>query len=101
MDPIFTARATAGAVPIWFVSAANYSEVRQSVGAEVSAFAEATGFEPKPGRCLLFPGKPSGKGGAGSGGGASDGSQLGGVLFGIEGADETREIGRASCRERV
>ncbi|MGB3745045.1 MAG: leucyl aminopeptidase family protein, partial [Xanthobacteraceae bacterium] len=87
MDPIFTARAAAGAVPIWFVSAANYPDVRQSVGVEASAFADAAGFEPKPGRYLLFPGKPSGKGGAASGGG----SPLGGVLFGVEGADETRD----------
>src|SRR5947208_7668282 len=87
MDPIFTARATAGAIPIWFVSAANYPDVRQSVGVEASAFADAAGFEPKPGRYLLFPGKPSGKGGAASGGG----SPLGGVLFGVEGADETRD----------
>src|SRR6184192_3142320 len=87
MDPIFTARATAGAIPIWFVSAANYPEVRQSVGAEASAFADAAGFEPKPGRYLLFPGKPSGKGGTASGGA----NPLGGVLFGIEGADETKD----------
>src|SRR5260370_26955022 len=85
MDPLFTARAAAGAIPIWFVSAANYPDVRQSVGAEVSAFADAAGFEPKPGRHLLFPGKPSGKGGAASG------SPLGGLLFGIEGADEIKD----------
>jgi leucyl aminopeptidase len=89
MDPIFTARAAAGAIPIWFVSAANYPEVRQSVGAEASAFADAAGFEPKPGRYLLFPAKPSGKGGAASG--TASGIPLGGVLFGIEGADETRD----------
>src|SRR6266853_181636 len=76
MDPLFTARAAASAVPIWFVTAANYPDVRQSVGAEASAFADAAGFEPKPGRYLLFPGKPSG---------------MGGVLFGIEGADETKD----------
>src|SRR4029077_20250443 len=92
MDPIFTARAAADAVPIWFVSAANHPDVRRSVGAEASAFADAAGFEPKPGRYLLFPGKPSGKGGAASGGAASaGGSPLGGVLFGIEGADDIKD----------
>src|ERR1700756_5201563 len=90
MDPLFTARAAAGAIPIWFVSATNYPDVRQSVGAEASAFADAAGFEPKPGRYLLFPGKPSGKGSGAASGGAR-GGPLGGVLFGIEGADETKD----------
>jgi leucyl aminopeptidase len=89
MDSLFTARAAAGAIPIWFVTAANYPDVRQSIGAEASAFADAAGFEPKPGRYLLFPGKLSGKGGAASG--AAGSSPLGGVLFGIEGSDETKD----------
>src|SRR5260370_20344287 len=89
MDPLFTARAAAGAIPIWFVTAANYPDGRQSIGAEASAFADAAGFEPKPGRYLLFPGKLSGKGGAASGGAGS--SPLGGVLFGIEGSDENKD----------
>jgi leucyl aminopeptidase len=80
MDPVFIARGAAGAIPIWFVSAANYADVRQAIGSAASAFAEAAGFEPKPGRHLLFPGK--GNGGAGA---------LGGVLFGIENADEDKD----------
>jgi leucyl aminopeptidase len=77
MDSVFIARGTAAraatAVPIWFVTAANYNDVRQSIGAEASAFADAAGFEAKAGRYLLLPGNGA----------------LGGVLFGIEAADET------------
>jgi leucyl aminopeptidase len=89
MDSIFIARGTSEAVPIWFVTKTNYAEVRQSIGAEASAFADAAGFEPKAGRHLLFPGKLSGKSRAESGGTAS--SALGGVLFGIEAAEETKD----------
>ena len=46
MDSIFSARGTAEAVPIWFVTSANYPDVQRSIGAEASAFAEAAGFEP-------------------------------------------------------
>jgi leucyl aminopeptidase len=75
MDSIFVARGAADAVPIWFVTAANYPEVRKVLGAEASAFADAAGFEPKAGRHLILPGK----------------NGLGGVLFGIEGGDETKD----------
>ena len=47
----------------------------KSIGAELSAFADAAGFEPKSGRYLLLPGK--------------NGEALGGVLFGLEGPDES------------
>jgi len=77
MDPIFVGQGAAEAVPIWFVTAAAYPDVRKVLGAELCAFADAAGFEPKPGRHLLLPGKPDGK------------PALGGVLFGLEGADET------------
>lgn len=76
MDTIFVARGTAAAVPVWFVTAANYAEVRQQIGADACAFADAAGFEPKAGRHLLLPGKTG----------------LGGVLFGIEAAGETRDL---------
>jgi leucyl aminopeptidase len=76
MDSIFVARGTADATPIWFVTAASYPDVRKQLGAEAGAFADAAGFEPKAGRHLLLPGKKG----------------LGGVLFGIEGADETRDL---------
>src|SRR4029077_5903886 len=85
MDPVFTTHAAADAIPIWFVTAANYSDVRQSIGAEASAFAEAAGFEPKPGRYLLFPGK------GGTASGSMGGNPLGGVLFGTEGAEEPKD----------
>src|SRR5215467_11854644 len=79
MDSVFIARGkaagAAAAIPIWFVTAANYSDVRQSIGAEASAFADAAGFEAKSGRYLLFP----------TNGG------LGGVLFGIESPDDTAD----------
>ncbi len=73
---MFVARGTAGAVPIWFVTAANYADVRQWLDAEALAFADAAGFEPKAGRHLLLPGKNS----------------LGGVLFGIEAADDVKDL---------
>jgi leucyl aminopeptidase len=76
MDAIFVARADARAVPIWFVTAETYPDVRKHVGAEACAFADAAGFEPKAGRHLLLPGK----------------NGLGGVLFGLEGADDARDL---------
>ena len=76
MESIFSLRGTAEAVPIWFVTSANYHDVQRSIGGEASAFADAAGFEPKAGRYLLLPGK----GGAGR--------ALGGVLFGVEESDK-------------
>jgi leucyl aminopeptidase len=76
MDSIFIARAGAGAVPIWFVTAQTYPDVRNLIGADACAFADAAGFEPKPGRHLLLPGN----------------NGLGGVLFGLEGADDTKDL---------
>jgi leucyl aminopeptidase len=80
MDSIFVVQGTADAVPIWFVTATTYPDVRKALGAEASAFADAAGFEPKSGRLLLLPGK-SGKT-----------AVLGGVLFGLEGADEPKDL---------
>jgi len=76
MDSIFIVRGTADAIPIWFVTAANYPDVRKTLGTEAASFANAAGFEPKAGRLLLLPGKKA----------------LGGVLFGLEGADETKDL---------
>jgi leucyl aminopeptidase len=76
MDSIFIARAGAGAIPIWFVTAQTFPDVRKRIGADACAFADAAGFEPKPGRHLLLPGK----------------NGLGGVLFGLEGADDTKDL---------
>jgi leucyl aminopeptidase len=79
MDSIFVTHKAADAIPIWFVTAANYKDVRKMIGAEASAFADAAGFEPKSGRYLPLPGK------------SEDGARLGGVLFGLEGADEPKD----------
>src|SRR3974390_1807769 len=79
MESIFSARGTAEAVPIWFVTSANYPDVQHSIGAETSAFAKAAGFEPKAGRYLLLPDR-SGRTAA-----------LGGVLFGIDGGADSKD----------
>jgi leucyl aminopeptidase len=76
MDSIFIARGTAEAIPIWFVTAANYPDLRERLDAGVRAFADAAGFEPKAGRHLLLPGA----------------SGLGGILFGLEGANEAKDL---------
>src|SRR5215831_1748396 len=76
MDSIFSVRGAAEAIPIWFVTSTNYSDVQHSIGVEASAFAKAAGFEPKPGRHLLLPGN------------GNAGRALGGVLFGVEGAQD-------------
>jgi leucyl aminopeptidase len=74
MDSIFVARGAADAIPIWFVTAATYADVRKRLGAVARSFADAAHFEPKAGRHLLLPGK--------------DG--LGGVLFGLDDGDDDR-----------
>jgi leucyl aminopeptidase len=76
MSSIFTAGGSADAIPIWFVTAASYPEVRQRLDAPARAFADAAGFEPKPGQYLLLPGKAG----------------IGGVLFGLEAADDAKDL---------
>jgi leucyl aminopeptidase len=76
MASIFIANGTAAAIPIWFVTAANYTELRERLEPGARAYADAAGFEPKAGQCLLLP--------------AADG--LGAVLFGLEGADEPKNL---------
>jgi leucyl aminopeptidase len=76
MDSIFVSGGTADAIPIWFVTAASYPGLRERLDAGARAFADAVGFEPKAGRHLLLPGK----------------NGLGGVLFGLEGADEAKDL---------
>ena len=76
MNSIFVARGTADAVPIWFVTAASYADVRARLEASARAFADAAGFEPKAGRHLLLPGK----------------NGLGGVLFGIEANGDVKDL---------
>jgi leucyl aminopeptidase len=76
MNSIFTTAGTARANPIWFVTTANYPELRDRLDADACGFADAVGFEPKAGRHLLLPGK----------------NGLAGVLFGLEGAGEARDL---------
>src|SRR5579872_6981522 len=68
MNSIFVARGTSDAVPIWFVTAATWPDIRERLNAANKAFAEGAGFEPKAGRHIFLPGK----------------NGLGGVLFGLE-----------------
>jgi leucyl aminopeptidase len=56
-------------VPVTFVTAETWREQRERLDARARAFADAAGFEPKPGRHLLLP--------------AADGG-LAGVLFALE-----------------
>ncbi len=76
MSSIFTAGGSADAIPIWFVTAASYAEVRERLDAPARAFADAAGFEPKAGQHLLLPGKAG----------------IGGVLFGLEAADDAKDL---------
>jgi leucyl aminopeptidase len=72
MNSIFLSGSTAAAIPIWFVTAANYAEVRERLAAGPRAYADAAGFEPKPGHALVLPGARG----------------LDGILFGLGGADD-------------
>jgi len=76
MDSIFTANWAAAAIPIWFVTAANYPDVRERLDASAGAFADAAGFEAKPSQYLALPGQGG----------------LGAILFGLEGANETKDL---------
>src|SRR6266545_439306 len=72
MHPVFAARGGT-AVPIWFVTDADWPALRQKLDAGVGKFADAAGFEPKPGQCLPLPG--------------ADG--ISGVLFGVGPPDKS------------
>ena len=63
---------TSDAVPIWFVSAANWESVKTSIGEAGAAFAERCGFAPKAGRLQFLPGADGG---------------LAAVLFGVDAPD--------------
>ncbi len=71
IHPAFAPRDGSG-VPVTFVTAANWAEVRARLDARARAFADSAGFEPRAGRHLLLPGP--------------DGT-LAGVLFAIESAN--------------
>jgi len=74
MHPIFLPRGRSVAtVPVTFVNAATWRELRETLDSRARAFVDAAGFEPKAGRhCLL----PSAQGG------------LAGILFALERPDE-------------
>jgi leucyl aminopeptidase len=76
MQSIFSAGASAAAIPIWFVTATTYKDVRERLGAAARAFADAAGFEPKPGQYLALPGE----------GGIS------GILFGLENGGDAKDL---------
>ncbi|MBZ0148167.1 MAG: leucyl aminopeptidase family protein, partial [Pseudorhodoplanes sp.] len=80
MHPIFEPAGTPAsskAIPISFVTAASWRDVSGKLDAAARAFAEASGFEPKPGRYLALPGPDGG---------------LGAVLFGLEKPDGPRDL---------
>jgi leucyl aminopeptidase len=73
MHPLFVQADETEAVPILFVTAANFAAATQILEAREHVFVRASGFEAKPGRHLLMP-APDGK--------------LAGALFALENADE-------------
>jgi leucyl aminopeptidase len=75
MNSTFITSGTAAAIPIWFVTAATYPEVRARLDPPARAFADAADFKPKPGHCLVLPGA----------------SGIGAILFGLEGADDAKD----------
>ncbi|MCZ7660481.1 MAG: leucyl aminopeptidase family protein [Xanthobacteraceae bacterium] len=72
MHPLYVPHGRAEAVPIWFVTAASYPHLRDVLSAAARRYADAAGFEPKPGQMLLLPGEEA----------------LSGVVFGIEADDK-------------
>src|SRR5262249_25726815 len=73
MHPVFLPRGhSATTVPVTFVNAATWRDLRERLDARARAFADAAGFEPKAGRHLLIP--------------AAVGA-LAGVLFALAGED--------------
>src|SRR6516164_2987358 len=55
MHPAFLAPGSA-TVPIWFVNSASWRAIRSALDPKAAAFADASGFEPVPGRHVLLPG---------------------------------------------
>src|SRR5712691_6304377 len=83
MHAVFLPRGhSATTVPVTFVNAATWRDLRERLDARARAFADAAGFEPKAGRHLLRP--------------AADGA-LAGVLFALEAEDDASRI----CSGRV
>ena len=76
MQSIFNTSASAAAIPIWFVTATTYKDVRERLSAAARAFADAAGFEPKPGQYLALPGEGG----------------LSGILFGLENDSDAKDL---------
>jgi leucyl aminopeptidase len=76
MHPVFLAPDSAATVPIWFVTASNWRDIRATLDPGAAAFAEACGFEPVAGRHAFLPG--------------SNGA-LAGVLFAQEDNDRRKD----------
>jgi leucyl aminopeptidase len=77
MHPVFLPRGHAAAtVPVTFVNATSWQDLRERLDSGARAFADAAGFEPKPGRHLLLPGTDGG---------------LAGVLFALERPEESNK----------
>jgi leucyl aminopeptidase len=74
MHPMFLPRGqSVPTVPVTFVTAETWRQQREQLDAPARAFADAAGFEPKPGRHLLLPAAAAGG--------------LAGALFALEAAD--------------
>jgi leucyl aminopeptidase len=56
MHPVFRAPNGAATVPIWFVTASNWRDIRATLDPGAAAFAEACSFEPVAGRHAFLPG---------------------------------------------
>ncbi|MFN3351127.1 MAG: leucyl aminopeptidase family protein, partial [Pseudorhodoplanes sp.] len=69
MHPVFADSGRGTAIPIWFVTKSNWPAIRESLTPSARGFAEAAGFDPKPGSHFVLPGSDSG---------------IGGVIFGLE-----------------
>jgi len=77
MHPVFVQAGETEAVPILFVTAADFAAATTMLDAREHVFVRASGFEPKPGCHLVVP-APDGK--------------LAGVLFALENADESKDL---------
>ncbi len=69
MHPTFAPSDRPSATPIWFVTAESWPAIRATLPAASQAFADASGFEPKPGKHVVLPSAAGG---------------LSAVLFGLE-----------------
>jgi leucyl aminopeptidase len=74
MHPVFLQRGQiASTIPVTFVNAASWGDIRDGLDSRARAFADACRFDPSPGRHLLLPSPEGG---------------LSGALFALEGGDD-------------